>query len=212
MSLWLARHAPVPGPAGLCYGSSDLPADPALTTASAQRLAAALPHGTRVWCSPLARCRVLAAALQALRADLAPTLDPRLAEMDFGDWEGRPWDAIGPAAITAWTDDFLQHRPGGGESVAQFLERVRHALADCRAAAPRDTLWITHAGVIKAARVLQPGARPLAQASDWPRDTLACGQWTVLQPIGGSAAAVPASPAAARPGPAPAPPGARPPT
>ncbi|RYY91072.1 MAG: phosphoglycerate kinase, partial [Comamonadaceae bacterium] len=38
MKLWMARHAPVEAPAGLCYGRTDLPADAAATREAAAAL------------------------------------------------------------------------------------------------------------------------------------------------------------------------------
>ncbi|MFT3719451.1 histidine phosphatase family protein [Pseudorhodoferax sp.] len=186
MQLWLLRHADVQQAAGLCYGATDVPAQADRTEACAVRLAPLLPHGVRAWTSPLRRCRALADALQALRPDLQATADPRLAEMDFGTWEGQSWDAIGPDALAAWTADFLHHRPGGGESVAQFLARVRQALEEYAAPGGAHGLWITHAGVIKAVRLLHAGTR-IARADEWPRDSVACGDWLVLDlpPSGG---------------------------
>jgi alpha-ribazole phosphatase len=49
--------------------------------------AAVLPLGLPVWVSALGRAQALAQTLQRLRPDLgAPTTDPRLNEMDFGQW------------------------------------------------------------------------------------------------------------------------------
>lgn len=206
MQLWLVRHAQVLLAPGLCYGASDVPADPALTADCARRLAAALPPAMPVWCSTLSRCQALAAALQVQRPALAVTVDKRLAEMDFGDWEGQPWAAIGRPAVNAWMDDFVHHRPGGGESVARFLDRVQKAMQDFLTTRHAQGLWITHAGVIKAVRALATRHGPIAQADDWPVESVACGTWTVLNlPTGGSETAVPAWPAAARPAPVPAP-------
>ena len=67
--------------------------------------------------SPLQRCEQLAHYLLALRPDLASNPDPRLREMDFGDWEGRPWADIARGEIDAWTQDFAHYRPGAGENL-----------------------------------------------------------------------------------------------
>src|SRR5256885_16335695 len=75
--------------------------------------------------SPLRRCRQLAQALQALRPGLASAMDSRLLEMDFGEWEGQPWDALDRSAIDAWAADLAGHAPGRGESLATMLRRVR---------------------------------------------------------------------------------------
>ncbi|MBY0454866.1 MAG: histidine phosphatase family protein [Burkholderiaceae bacterium] len=180
--LWTARHAqPLVAP-GHCYGALDVPADAAATAHSAEQLAQALPQGIRAYHSPLQRCEQLAQALQRLRPDLVLQTDPRLAEMNFGAWEGRSWDNIGRAPIDAWTADFANHRPGGGENLATVLARVAAALADARqSAAPADVLWITHAGVARCVQWLlqsPPGVAP--RADQWPVAAPALGAWTVF--------------------------------
>jgi alpha-ribazole phosphatase len=174
MKLWLARHARTLAPEGTCYGASDVVADAAATLAAARALAASLPAGLVVRSSPLQRCRQLADALHGLRADLAHQPDARLAEMDFGTWEGQAWDAIGRDALERWRDDFSGPRAGGGESVTDFLARVESAFVETRDG-PHDVLWITHAGVVRATRLLVAGVvRPL-QASAWPAQGLEFG-------------------------------------
>lgn len=180
MRLWLVRHPVVQLAPGICYGASDVPADPAHTADCAARLAQALPGALPGWCSPLSRCAGLADALRRQRPDLAFAPEPRLAEMDFGEWEGRHWDHIGHAAMAAWTQDFTRHRPGGGESVADFVARVQSALATTAACGMDQAVWITHAGVAKAALWLLSGQGPLLRADQWPTESLACGEWCVL--------------------------------
>lgn len=178
MKLWLARHGrPLVGE-GVCYGATDLAADPLSTQAAAQALALALPPDLPVQASPLQRCTALADTLAALRPDLAWQANARLAEMDFGEWEGRPWADIGEAELARWTADFLDWRCGGGESVRMFLARVdaaRHATA----LAGPQALWITHAGVIRAAGLLAHGLLPV-HAGQWPRDGVGFGRWRCL--------------------------------
>ena len=70
--------------------------------------------------------------------------------MDFGAWEGRPWDAIARAELDAWAADFMDARPHGGESVAMLAARTAAAIAAGRAAGGR-TVVVTHAGPIRAA-------------------------------------------------------------
>ena len=160
-------------------------ADAVATAASAEALAAALPARVRLaQHSPLQRCAQLAHALQALRPGLALHADARLQELDFGDWEGRTWDAIGRAPVDAWTADFASHRPGGGESLAVMLQRVAAALAAARAApagSGNDVLWITHAGVARFVRwLLQHGESALPQADQWPVAAPGFGAWVLL--------------------------------
>jgi alpha-ribazole phosphatase len=165
-TLWLARHArPLVAP-GICYGVLDVAADAGATQVAAARLSATLPIGVQVCCSTLQRCEQLAQALSALRPDLTPKFDVRLREMDFGDWEGQTWDTIGQAAVDTWTTDFAHHRPGGGESVCGFMQRVAEAW-DARG--PQPTLWISHAGVARACSLIAAGVRGLSHAGQWPQ-------------------------------------------
>lgn len=170
MRLWLVRHARVRLAAGLCYGASEVAADPAHTQQVAAALAAALPLGAPLWVSGLGRARQLAHAVCAQRPDLAaPQPDARLNEMHFGQWERQRWDAVPRAAFDAWLADFADHRFGGAESTQQVITRVAGALADTRAAGGEEAVWFTHAGVIRAVQFLlaHPGGR-IAGVQQWP--------------------------------------------
>jgi len=179
MRLWLVRHAVPLIDAGTCYGALDVAADADATQVAARQLADALPHGTVVFTSPRQRCGQLAQALHALRPDLPPATDTRLAEMDFGQWEGLRWDAIDRASVQAWTDDFAGHAPGNGETVRAFMARVAGAFDALPRAQAGDTAWITHAGVIRAACLLHAGVREVTDARQWPSTTPGFGTWSV---------------------------------
>jgi len=112
--------------------------------------------GLQVVTSPLARCVQTAAQL---RLDSA-TIDTRLAEMAWGQWEGRRLadlrselgSAMAQNEARGW--DFL---PPGGESPRLVWQRVQPCLV-AWAAQRHPTLAVTHRGVI---RVI------LAQATGW---------------------------------------------
>jgi alpha-ribazole phosphatase len=181
MALWIVRHARPLIASGICYGVLDVQADTAATDQAARELASALPMGAVLRVSPLTRCQQLARALCALRADLLARTDPRLREMDFGSWEGVAWDAIPQAALQAWTDDFGQHRFGGAESSNEVLARVVRVWDEDQV--EHDTVWITHAGVARAARLLADGVRTLTRADQWPFEAPGYGQWLQMGAI-----------------------------
>ena len=177
VTLWLVRHAqPLVAP-GICYGQLDLAADPNATLVAASKLHQALPAQLPSCCSPLQRCQQLALALHQLRPGTPLHTDHRLAELDFGQWEGQAWNQIGAAALDAWVRDFARHTPGGGESVNSLLVRVEAALQDAHAGT-QDQIWITHAGVLRALHVLQNKERNNElQSAQWPQRTLKFGEW-----------------------------------
>jgi len=183
MKLWLVRHArPLVAP-GVCYGATDMPADAAATAQAAQTLLSNLPVSLSLYCSPLQRCEQLALALSALRPDLSfkpEHTEHRIAEMNFGLWEGQLWSDIPKAEIDAWTADFADMRVGlNGESVRSFMHRVEGALSQWRASG-QDALWVTHAGVVRAARLLLAGVACPVRAEQWPQQGPGFGEYEVL--------------------------------
>ena len=146
------RH-PTPGaPAGLCYGRSEIGLG-AEAPAEIARALETTPRLARVIASPAARCRRLAAAL-AERDGVEMVLDPRLRELDFGAWEGRRWWDIPRGESDPWAADPWTMAPPGGEAFAALHARVAAAL---REAGP-DAALVTHAGPIRAARMILTGA------------------------------------------------------
>lgn len=182
MKLILVRHAQPLVASGVCYGALDVSADLVATQQAAQALAQSLPLQARLWVSPLQRCELLAQVLQGLRPDLTCQTDTRLAEINFGCYEGQRWADIPAAAYDAWIADFWQHRFGGVESLADVMARVASAWRDALSA-DQAPVWVTHAGVIRVATLLAQGVRRIDQAQDWPQVAAAFGQSLVL-PLG----------------------------
>jgi alpha-ribazole phosphatase len=102
-------------------------------------------------------------------------VDARLAEMDFGRWDGRRWEDIPAEEIGAWADELLDHAPGGGETLRALARRAREFAA--AAAAPTGmaatasavsaVIAVTHGGWINALAHVDP-ARSRLPAADWP--------------------------------------------
>ena len=178
-SLWLVRHAQPLIEPGICYGQLDVKADLAAIKKNAEMLKNVLPQGTCILTSPLQRCELLAHVFIGLQPDLMVKKDTRLQEMHFGEWEGRAWADIDKAELDAWTDDFANYRAGGtGESVTQFMARVAAAFDELDPT--QDTVWVTHAGVIRAATLIASGIRHISRADEWPTHAPAYGQWCKL--------------------------------
>jgi alpha-ribazole phosphatase len=167
MILHLIRHPrPLVDP-GICYGRLDIEAENA--AALAARLRAELPPSLPVWSSPLCRCRSLAELLHP-----RPAFDGRLAEMNFGLWEGRPWDAIPRIELDAWAADVAGFAPPAGESPADLQRRALDFVA---ALDVPEAVIVTHAGVI---RVLLAHWRGLPPA-EWPQLVLPYGSLTTVE-------------------------------
>ena len=181
--LWLVRHARPLAAEGLCYGRLDLPAEAQASRSAAAALAQILPPQVAlVRHSPLQRCELLALDVEALRPDLASNPEPRIAEMDFGTWEGQAWVEIARPEIDAWAANLAGHAPGGGEPLAAMLQRVALALQDAAARAQGgDVVWITHAGVARCVQwLLAHGAQRRPKAHEWTMAAPAFGAWMTL--------------------------------
>ena len=179
MSLWLVRHAQPLIASSICYGQLDVPADIQATRRCAQDLLKVLPKGIAVITSPLQRCELLTTELIGLQPDLKVKTDPKLQEMNFGQWEDCAWADIAKAELDAWTADFANYRAGGtGENAGQFMARVAAAFDELDPT--KDTLWLTHAGVIRAGTLIASGIRRINRADEWPLAAPAYGQWCKL--------------------------------
>jgi alpha-ribazole phosphatase len=168
LAVW--RHPRPIGADGRCVGRIDLAVDPRRVRRLARRIERVARREARprvVFTSPAARCRAVGRWLR--RRGWMHLVDARLHEADFGRWDGHRWDAIGREAIEAWVRDFTAHRPGGGETVGEVLERCRSFLSTVD---PVRALLVTHGGWISAlhwiASVAEDPAR-LPAAGDWPR-------------------------------------------
>jgi alpha-ribazole phosphatase len=157
MTLYLVRHPRPDVAPGLCYGASDVPVQGAELARVHAALAARRLPDLPVHASPLRRCALLAERFAPGRV----TLDARLAEMDFGAWELRPWSDIPRADVDAWTADLLHYRPGGAENVLDVARRVQAFADEVRAS---SALVICHAGTIRLLTALH-GGQPLEQAA-----------------------------------------------
>ncbi|HEY2516086.1 MAG TPA: histidine phosphatase family protein [Polyangiaceae bacterium] len=158
--LYVARHPPTAAP-GICYGQSDVamalaPADAA--RALEVQLAAVVPSS--IACSPWARARTVAEILGE-RWNVPVSVDARLSELSFGEWEGRAYTDLerdDPVRFAAWMRDWRTSSPPGGERIEDLVARVGRWV-DAWRATPLPTLLVTHAGVVRTFRALARGRR-----------------------------------------------------
>lgn len=157
MQLILMRHPPIVGDSGICYGRHDLAADAEAIPACLAALSAW--SDWPVFSSPALRCRQLAEAFSS-----RTQFWPHLHELDFGLWEGMPWDALPRAELDAWAADIWHYRPGGGENAAMLRFRWEYVLECWREMGLVRAVVITHAGVIRMA-LAQTGV--IAESERW---------------------------------------------
>ena len=91
MEITLIRHTRVAIPPGIVYGATDV--NVASTFEEEAQIVASHIRDKKfdaVFCSPLTRCRKLA----AFCGYPAPIIDERLKELNFGKWEMQAWNKI----------------------------------------------------------------------------------------------------------------------
>jgi len=109
----------------------------------------------RPFSSPKLRARQTAALLGLEN----PKLDARLAEQNWGEWEGLTREemlARDGADAFARAGRGLRFRPPGGESTGELQARVVSFFADA-AKLPQDAVAVTHMGVLRSAYALATG-------------------------------------------------------
>ncbi len=106
----------------------------------------------RLICSPLERCLQTVTPF-ATATNLTIEVEDRLAEVDYGNWAGRPLKDL--ATEPLWRT--VQQHPSaavfpGGEGLATVSSRAAEAIRDVRLAAVKDqtVLICSHGDVIKA--------------------------------------------------------------
>ena len=110
--------------------------------------------------SPLLRCREFAEALSQ-RLALPLSIDDRLKEVGFGEWEGQTGDMLrqqDDQILNRFYHDPVTHRPKGAEPLESFSQRVDEALQTAVARHQGGhILVVAHAGVIRSAISLTLG-------------------------------------------------------
>ena len=155
---------------GRIQGHTDIPLSEA-GRARLREMRIPAPYRGFAWhSSPLRRAVQSAALLGATEL----SVDARLREMQWGDWEGETRAEIRRrlgAEMERMEERGIDFRPSGGESPRELTGRLNAWLADVRRGG-RGVIAVTHKGVIRAALALATGwdLRGSAPARlDWER-------------------------------------------
>ncbi|HEX2398354.1 MAG TPA: histidine phosphatase family protein [Solirubrobacteraceae bacterium] len=150
-------------------GSTDTPLnDTGRTQAAALGERVAGRGIASLYTSHLSRARETAEIVGG-RLGLDPIIDPRLAEADRGELEGRRWIDVArddPELYAAWRAAGGSFRFPGGESLAEQDARVNAALDDIRGAPRLPALVVCHGGSIRVV-LCRLNGRGLDAFHDW---------------------------------------------
>ncbi len=148
MEIYLVRHTETICEKGICYGQSDVdiaaPFDEIF-----ERIISELPSQALIFSSPLKRCSILAKHIQKNTNAISYQEDDRLKEMNFGDWELKPWDEIPPEELNPWMEDFVNIPVSNGESFTELHSRVGGFLTEQISDLKHPVIIVAHAGIIR---------------------------------------------------------------
>lgn len=170
VDLCVLRHAPTPwNEQGRIQGHTDVSLSEAGRATLVDKGLPAGLDGARWVTSPLKRCRETAQLLGA-PDDLA--IEPRLMEMNWGEWEGYTVKALRAefgAQVSAAETYGLDMRPPGGESPREVQLRVHSWLREIAAALPRASpRGPVHWPATSDSRRVSSGAGPASRLLRWP--------------------------------------------
>ncbi len=146
MEIILIRHTTPDIAKGICYGQSDIDItedfDNEAAVITSQSI---IKNFDAIYTSPLKRCKKLAEKIGSNYS-----LDDRLMELDFGEWELKSWNTIPKEEITPWMDNFVSIPTKNGESYINLYDRVVQFFNEIIQKEYTKVVIVTHAGVMRA--------------------------------------------------------------
>jgi alpha-ribazole phosphatase len=132
LEVYLIRHTSVGVSKAVCYGKSDVELSENFLyekTDVYEKLykAGAFSHNAPIllYSSPLKRCALLAEYIQSQgKIKTTITLDKRVQEMDFGDWEMQKWDVLPIDSFQSWMTAFTSTTVPNGEKFMDMYDRT----------------------------------------------------------------------------------------
>lgn len=151
MEVILIRHTSVGVPPHTCYGQTDVPVATTFEQEAAATKKELMKYGSidKAYSSPLTRAKILATYCGYPDAET----DPRLLEMNMGDWEMQCYDDISDPYIQEWYNDYLHLPTPHGESFVMQRERVNRFLDELREKPYRRVAVFAHGGVLACAAI-----------------------------------------------------------
>lgn len=155
MYVTLIRHTSVDIPKGTCYGQTDVPLAQSFPQEAAETKAQLdyiqLKQGPfqAAFSSPLSRAFRLAQFCGFPNA----TKDPRLMEMNMGDWEMQKYDEINDEALQMWYDDYMNLKATNGEGFPDLYQRVANFLDELKTKNIQSAAIFAHGGTLLAAGI-----------------------------------------------------------
>jgi alpha-ribazole phosphatase len=152
---------------GRYHGQRDIPLN-AQGRLQAAAIAAQLQSYSfrAIYTSDLQRARETAEIIAGV-IHLPVKLEPRLREIDQGEWEGQLVEAIKARYEGLWkqrTQDPASVRPPGGETVGEVAQRVYRALDDIAQLHPQGNILICSHGLALATVICKVRNVPIGQA------------------------------------------------
>ena len=146
MEIILVRHTSVAVAKSTCYGWTDVALSETFeqeATLTRNALSAHAPFDA-AYCSPLSR----ATRLAAFCGYENPIIDPRLREMNMGDWEMQRFDEIVDDNLQRWYADYMNVRTTNGEGFPDVYSRVSDFLNQLKTQPHRRVVVFAHGGVL----------------------------------------------------------------
>ncbi len=147
MDLVLVRHPETNAQKGTCYGRVDFPLKEPVRKTTIETFASLRFPYSHCVASPLPRAKALAEDLLLYHSESQTKamsngpesnsiqatnllFDPRLQEMDFGDWDGKLWDELPKRETMLWMADFVNRKTPNGEAFTDVIARTKSFLED----------------------------------------------------------------------------------
>ena len=146
MEINLVRHTSVAVAKGTCYGWADVALSDTFEQEATLTRTALLAYApfNAAYSSPLSRATRLASFCGFENA----TIDPRLREMNMGDWEMQRFDEITDENLQRWYADYMNVRTTNGEGFPDIYARVSSFLNQLKTQTHRRVVVFAHGGVL----------------------------------------------------------------